>query len=457
MECEVFPIPASLILENHRKNFILFYEHVNRWAEYNRLALEAILSGSTSFYPPFELMIQLYNRWMESWITDYPTWGTMQSFGGVQSSPALHIFIELSRSRFICMYTDVSKETEYVRKEGQRPDEFSISYRLELTKFLSEDGGVPWDRPLMMFSQQDVFRTLLLLTKILDSLPLESTGELRRLVDILFTRNSVFFCEETSPEILNMELMRQEGKEFYRPSRDYLVFSCVYFHALYRRLYYLESIKQTELTLPKGVRKRTEEWIHEVINSFGSEGFEDCFNKAVEEAYNFPGDREWFRYRYPDMPAQTGPILDCFRKAESKAYFTQHRISRETLLNSVELNSHTGHCARLCILNIIDQYMRTRFSIPWRDGLVIPNSGIEGSQVELFQNRAPYLLQLYSRYWVYDEATIYPSDSIYESFAYWLILLEKRYSSQLFGSVDLSPLVKRIIHNERKKTFVPGF
>jgi len=236
------------------------------------------------------------------------------------------------------------------------------------------------------------------------------------------------------------------------PNRHYLTFCSIYFHAIQRRIFYFDKVRKEKIDVDKAMVKRVEEWISDVVDSLGNEGFEDCYAKACEEAYNFPGDREWFKYRYPNLPAQTGPILDCFRKKYSERYYMDYRASKESVLGVIDQASHSGHAARIFVLNAIDQYMKTQFSIPWRDGLVIDNVSLEGSQIKLYRNKAPYLFQVFSRHWVYDRASVYPCDSIYESLAIWMYLLKYRYRSCAFG-VSLERLISKIVDNAQKKSF----
>ena len=431
-----------------RYMYMLFHRTLNTWGKTNTRLLRALPEKLITVNDPKVT----HDRWLKVFISDYVTWGEMKTFGNIRSCPAVQIFTELSRTYFIIMYPVIMEENNKVSIRGEYDDSFIISYRMDMCDYL--DGGNEWKRPLMMYTQQDIINALLMLTEKIDQLPVGAVGEVRKTLEILYLRNSVFLCQSNTLELLNVEGMRHADKLI--PNRHYLTFCTIYFHAIQRRLFYYDQIAQERIEIDPRVVERIREWVTDLVDGLGPEGFEDCYSNACEEAYNFPGDREWFRYRYPDLPAQTGPILDCFRKEYAKRYFTEYRVSKESVLGAVDQTSHMGHTARIFVVNAVDQYMKTQFGIPWRDGLVIDNSAIEGAQVKLYRSKAPYLLQIFSRHWVYDRAVVYPCDNMYESLAIWMYILQRRYQSKVFG-VSVDELISKIVDNAQKKSFTAPF
>jgi len=438
-----------------RQMYILLHQSINGWARFNTRLLRAF---------PNVLQIgldlkEIHAKWLTSFIVDYPVWGEMKVFGNIRTCPAVQMFTELSRTHFIIMYPKIRQENDTVAQNGEYTnDAFIISYRMDMCEYLEG----PWTRPIMMYKQEDIMNALLMLTEKIDQLPMDAIEEVKKTLEVLYTRNSVFLCESSNTDILNVEGMRTplpgaEDDSYIIPSRHYITFCTIYFHAIQRRIFFYEQInKRYDKKIPQDVIDRIQHWIVELVDALGAEGFEDCHAKASEEAYNFPGDREWFKYRYPDLPAQTGAILDCFRKEYAKRYFTEYRVSKESVLGAVNQTSHMGHAARIFVLNAVDQYMKTQFNFPWRDGIVIDNDAIEGAQVQLFRNKTPYLLQVFSRYWVYDDATVYPCDNLYETLAIWMYILKHRYKSTVF-SISIDRLISKIIDDEQKKTFTAIF
>jgi len=349
------------------------------------------------------------------------------------------IFMELSRSNFICMYRTIMDESnqiqEEIKRHGVPKQDYSILWSLDKATHVYVPNS---SLAIMSFKQSNVMDTLLMLTERLDSLPFEAFDELKMVVKLLYTRNGVFFCQET-PNLLDRETMRDGN----RINRDYAIFCSIYFHALFRRMYYYELLERIEIHHGDGEMVR--EWVtDDVCKALGAEGFEDCFQRSCEEAYAFPGDLEWFAYRYPNLPKQTGPILGCFRPEYAKRYYTDYRLSKEAVLSAVQQPTHAGHCARLFVINAVDQYMKIHYSVPWKDGLVIPNNGMEGAQTKLFRNDAPYLVQVLSRYSVYHDRKIYSSNCLYETIAMWMRLLKLHYASQIYERTDLKDLLDRL-------------
>lgn len=428
------------------------------WGKKNTTYLKVIEKG-TEVLPLTELK-ELHNDCMQQWIVDYGGWsaittiqpravhhrredvlGTIETRLSQEAQAAAvivrhcasaDIFVELSRTNFIIAYLDIMDESkrieEDIRVNGLPKGEYRILWSLEnATHFHVPKSSTA----IMAYKQPEVIQTLLMLTERINYLPFEAFEETKKLLDLLYTRNGVFFCQESDFGDMSF--------------RDYMTFCSIYFHAVRRRIFYYELLGGgSAVAAVKG--SAVKQWVETVVcGSLGTEGFEDCFAKSCEEAYNFPGDMEWFKYRYPNLPVQTGSILGCFRADLAKRYYSGYRLSVETVLASVDQDTHSGHCARLFVINAIDQYMRIHYSIPWKDGLVIDNDGLEGAHVKLFRSDAPYLVQVFSRYSVYHKAKIYSHNSIYDAIAQWMVLLKTHYDGVIFENVSILALINKLL------------
>jgi hypothetical protein len=424
------------------------------WAKKNTRYLQIINKG-TDLLPLSEFR-DIHSDGLKALIVDYNGWKTLldikppepsraevlktieqklaSSGDATKSAVVRHcvaadLFVELSRTNFIVMYQSLKEESARIEEEVKRTKglptgDYDVLWSLDKSVYFY----APLSAPLMSFGHPEIRKTLMVLTERIDQLPFEAFDETKRLLKILYTRNSVFFCQKTDgvPE-----------------TRDYMTFCCIYFHAIQRRIFYYELLDRFQCNV-SGAAVR--EWVaNSVCTMLGSEGFEDCFGKSCEEAYRFPGDADWFAYRYPALPAQTGSILGCFRPEHAKRYYTDYRLSQEAVLAAVDQDSHSGHCARLFVINAIDQYMRVHHGIPWKDGLVIQNNGLEGSHVKLFRGDAPYLVQVFSRYSVYYKGSICSKNCIYETFACWLNVLKTHYGSAVFETTMLTTLVNKLL------------
>ena len=370
---------------------------------------------------------------------------------------ALCLFVELSRMHFIIQYQSLMDETK--RIAACRSDE-AVG---DSDMILIYDDAIK-DVPIMRYKQSQIQTALLYITERLDSMPWTSMPYMERIFHILYTRNSSFLCEHAKGELLDVPGMRDEQADgLYTPNFDYLMFCTIYFHAIRRRLTFGRKVPKRSITFvpdtgddigkhidtvdPRLI-ERTKQWFETIVcgSGMGRETFDDCYQKSSVEGFRFPGDAHWYKHRFPDLPVRDlGPILDCSRKEQAKLFYTEYRLSLETILAAMDQENQTGHCARIFFLNAVDMYMRIHFNgIAWRDALVIPNHALESSQERLLRGGAPYLVQFYSRYIVYDDGFAYPSDSVYESFTFWLMLVDRKYKGQLFY-VSLQPLINKLL------------
>ena len=129
----------------------------------------------------------------------------------------------------------------------------------------------------------------------------------------------------------------------------------------------------------------------------------------------------------------------------AKRYYTNYRITQDVVMAAVQQPTHSGHASRIFIINLLDQYLRIHYKIPWKDGVVIQNAGIESNEKKLFSKKsAPFLVQVCSRLWVYCDKVVYMTDDIYEAIAFWMHLLKDRYGGKLFG-VNLSDFIGKVL------------
>lgn len=446
-------------ITEYRERLVKLHAQLHEWGRYTKRLLGNLIEKDQ---PPIRdsmnTLQERHAQWHKHLLMEYDYYGQMKTFGNIRTCPSVQVFVELSRTHFLIMYSQIKDLTSASLQKGS--PQGILAYSMLQTEYFDGDFDLPWEKPIMNYTQQEIMNGLLMITEKLDQLPTDSFGEVDHICNLLYTRNSVFMCEESVPELLNVVNMRVQvgDSDLWTPNRDYMTFCSIYFHVIWRRIFYHGAVVKNNHFdhLPEGSVDRAREWLEDVADGLGSEGFEDLFTQSCEEAYRFPGDTEWFRYRNPDMPVQTGPILDCFRKKFSKRYFSEYRTSKETVFAAADQNSHSGHCARIFLFNCVDQYMRTQFTVPWKDGFLVSNDVIEVSEIKLVRNHAPYLLQLYSRFWVYAKGKIIARDNIFELLAIWFYICKLQFGSKLFG-IDISPIVDRVVDNVRKKPFSAGF
>ena len=364
-----------------------------------------------------ETLKRLHDAWLESLIVDYLTWSKVEPLNfEIRSSVSMNIFMELCMSH----YKIIKEQIEMEEKEigglfKPQPQNFFLQTMQNSTSNFAEGfhhHKLDWDLPILKYTKQDLQFALLMLTEKLDQLPFEAFNETKKVLELLYTRFSM--------------MMQQEKLD-----RDFCTFCSIYFHAIQRRLFYTETVHKTfYLDFPEGSLERCKNWIEkELCGTLPEELFEEFYDKACERAYWFPGDLEWFKYKYPDEPSHlVAPILDCFRMDLSKKYLSEHRISLETVLSAIDFNTHTGHCARIFIMLIIDNYFKNVLHFKWFDIVTIDNEMVEKADQMLLREEIGdfrYIVQFFSRFCVYHKSSIYVTDKFYETFVIWLILSNK--------------------------------
>jgi hypothetical protein len=464
-----FTLPSYQDIHSHRRGhrygYWKFYEALNQWAQFNTRGLQKIVAKQP-LDGHYEELQQIHKHALEVFITEYSGWATLtiisekepvrnledlekrlkevsisaSSGGGngpIRHTVASDIFMELSRTHFILMHQQLLDESARINRLSELPEArlYRVLWSLEHASFFTGNS-----KPIMSYKQSEIMALLFHVTEHLDYLPINAVEELRHILLLLYTRNSIFFCERTHSDVLDLP-----GAVDNVPSRDYMIFCSIYFHTIQRRLYFYDTCTRRKLVPPLGRSTARIALFIEHEIKLGEENFEEEYKKACEEAYEFPGDLEWFKYENPDVPPQTGPILDCYRKELAKKYYTTYRATQDVVLAAVQQPTQSGHAARCFVLNLFDQYMRIHHKIPWKDAIVIKNSAIERNEKKLFSKKsAPFLVQVVSRFWVYCNRVVYMTDNLYEAIAYWLHLLREHYGGKLFG-VDLNGLIGKLL------------
>jgi hypothetical protein len=414
-----------------------------------------------SIQQDYDELKRLHAIWLEYLICYYNNLCNARDVSpDIRTIDAVNIFIELSRVHYRVVEQNINKD----RLEYENAL-FTLHYNQNMFVYALkhsdyEQTRLDWNKPIMQYNQQDIIDALLMLTENIDriSCSQSSIDETKKILELLYTRNSMFICVpwEKDDPIFNVKGFIHENGLF--PNRDYFTFTTIYFHSIQRRIFYNDLfIQHTDKkpVLPEGAILRCREWVEQVLcGNLEDEVFEKIYAESCDEAYVFPGDYEWYIYRYPDLPNhQIAPILECFRKEYAKKYFSEYRISLQTILASINANSHTGHCARLFLINLIDAYMKNNLDFKWKDIVIISNEMLEGATEEIIRDEGetPYLVQTFSRYCLYNDSGVYICDDFYETLTYWFFIIKERGKKHRF-----TKLIEKIIDNVKQKPSYSG-
>lgn len=418
-------------------------------------------------------LFTLFREWQRTMLENAPTLNEIKRYGEeLRVNVNAAIFAEVSRIHFVLHYEQLNKEQSTLldRKFGPLEEDhramttlFSMaSTKASFWTSIPLGDTLKWETPIMKYSQQEVVTLVMTLCDILNdlgsiasndiTLPYEdSAQDYLELVTALMTRNAVFLSQKAFPgDTLNVEDMRQEVREgYYSVNTDYLVWCSIYFGQLLRRIYYWENLRENLMEQKPPVTKRhierCKKFVAKVANQMSEDAYEDCYLGTCEESYDVPGDEEWFAYRFPSKQSARGNILYDLRPDLNKRYWKAAHVTVSTILNSSLMDQprYYGHTSYLFVLNVMNSYFKTR-NIAWRNACVVDNGGIEMSSWKLSRPQCPIILQVFSRYWVYNDAEYYPTDNIYETLAMWFVLLRDEYDSCLFGT-DMTDIIKQIL------------
>lgn len=411
----------------HRALTASLYQQLLNWANFNTIILKNMPQKVSKRL--LEETQQLYDQWLETFVADYMD----------DKEVRMHIFVELSRAWWILHYNTLVDEQRDIESRRGVPDpnrDYMLFYHPSTS-----------DKWVIKYNQADIMDALLEITGFIKYVPSSEMEELRQYVDMLFARNAVFFCEECGPEILNVPSMYDETHR--RPTMDYLMFTSIYFRAILRRFFYLKTfpIYEGAFEIPQHYIDACKRWFEgEVCTMLGTQGFEELYKKACDQAYDFPGDLEWFKYRNPVAGEHRGSILNSIRKETAKRYFSEYRISKEVILAAMNVMDHQGHCARTFFWMAVDAYMMAHYKLEWANGVIVREQDLESEQVKFYRPKSPTIVEQFSLFQCFYNKKIYQSDNIYETMAAWLYMVKKHYGGRIFG-VNLSPCIEKVIQS----------
>lgn len=448
--------------KGHRYGYKLFYEKLYELGEHISGIL-AVIQEPEFDKDTYEIDT-LYKQVMTLFIEEYVTYSSMHTLtGNRRGSPAMHIFVELSRICFIKEYQSLMEAKFAFLDSGVEPDLSDSLLLMSIDKCKSDF----WKRTLldkssskeyiMQYNVGQIVELLIKITQKMDQMPYteETYLDFNRLTCALFTRNSTFWCEACTDDSLNEPQFRDtvigDDTLFY-PNRDYIMLCTLYFNSIFRRHYYFAMLKQHMGALPVFVHEIDssiiEEWVSgDVCRGMGEEGFEDTYAKACEACFVFTGDLEWFEYRYPATQPLRGPVLDLIRPNLAKKYFSLPRVSKDPVLSASKghRDDLQGKISRYFVLLAVDQYFRNNHSANWLGAVKITNADIERNQQKLYKPLHPCLLQVLSGYWVYSKGEIYPCNDIYKTLWIWFYLLLEQYDGKLLR-IDIRHLCVKMIN-----------
>ena len=411
----------------------------------------------------------LYNQWEKCMIENATVLNEPQRFGEVKTTLNAHIFVELSRLHMIIWFDRLTEEQEQVLSletmpSRERQKDYFTLWSLNVTNSefwtnIPLPDALDWNQPVMKYSQEEIIAAVNMLCEVMHDLGdphgkyADTTQEFIDFFRVLYTRNAMLMCQGSCvPEVLNEVEMREfvdEEELMCIPNIDYFVWCSFYFGAIMRRIYYWSKIKQNEIPERPEVDyeeiKNCQEWLVNLVELLGEDGYEDCYMETCAEAYTIPGDLEWFSFKYPTKQPVLGSILFELRPQLRKRFQEDQHLSQDTVLEKTKQDIPKFMCRvnSIFVLNCVDTHLRN-MGTQWKNAIMVQQEGIELSAWKLSRPLWPVLLQIFSRYVVYNKLHYITCDSIYEAIIIWFKLLRDEYNSKLFGK-DLSEIADKLL------------
>jgi len=341
---------------------------------------------------------------------------------------------------WIAIYQSFDISDQYEEKEAKDNE---VEERLVQMKTL-------WEKPVLQYTQAEYVLVVLFMTQQLNNLKQECILEFKRIFNDLWIRASMLIHQVYTEEskILDEEEMctiigtNTPGKNNLVANRDFYAFNCFYMGEIMRRLHYYDMHVQNNAMhevvhwkLPKPLKEyaaKVKEWVERmVLEDTPEEAFQDLYIEICNEAYDFAGDFAWFKYMWPLRSQSISANLAGMRPHLYRPFFSESRCKKHLVLS----NMNNSYASRLYILHNMSGHFHAKSGsseLKWFSGIVVKSADLYFSSYELSSNRAPFLVQILSSFYAYDQGRVYITDNIYETMAIWYWLLQTRYNSKLY-------------------------
>jgi len=417
----------------------------------------------------------LFEAWMGYFVVHAEAMKETQTFimegKKISTTVGYHLFTELTRLNYLLerprLMVDLFEEDMQSLDNTHHPSWINIVNSFDITGQYEEkedkDADVEsqlqelkvlWKRPVLLYTQSQVQMVIMFLTQQLNEVRSDSVLEFKNMYEWLWIRIAQLQIEIHPAELIDVEDMRVcvlKDEKMYAANREFGIFVSFYMGEITRRLFYYKMLSKREMTLDVRVvdTQECKKWIEHIIKFFAEEAFTDLYVESCNESYSFPGDDQWFKYRWPRKIHSRAACLADLRPHLYRRFFSESRATRASVLNSI----NSSHVSRLFMLKAISQYIQIKMGgateVRWYQGVVIHSNDIYMSTYNLQNNMAPFLLQVLSTHWAYDEGTVWKCDEFYETLSVWFYLLRNRYKSNLFD-YDLSKFVCAAIGDEEE-------
>lgn len=398
---------------------------------------------------------------------------------------------EVYHSIAMSLYWEISRMRVLIHKDDfPHLVEWKLSDHEHLVESLGSAGRVvDGDIGVMMYTQEEIRTTIFNLVEVINMIPY--TEHFKEFVNLIDLKCSTFLCQTMSGTIINDQKFRmvQDMRPGSKPikkkivhedengdymeeivdewsesdkrclfNRDFWIFCTIYMTKIRRRFYYQSMIPQMDLQrptlsyLPDQAIDRLKDWCTKLAVGL-ADNFDDRYKANCRQGYNFDGDKQWYDYKFPMSSRTVEAQVRKLRPETAVSFFSEDNVSRRSVINM----TNQSYSACIFIIDLVDRYFRIYKDLNWRDGYVIFNEDIEESFDKLTTSKEPFLVQVFSSFWVYLGGKVLVADSIYAAICLWFLCVRKTRSGlglpadTLLGNCNIGDVINRVLSPQDKE------
>ena len=250
-------------------------------------------------------------------------------------------------------------------------------------------------------------------------------NQLKTDIDMLFIRFGSLCCKKTNElDMDGMHTPLDKKKEGF-VTEAFMTFGAIYFQRFYRRyLIYSQYMSCFVAEVPKNVINVKYFLTNHVFKMVNQQKILSMYRNVCLLTYMFGGDREWYKYKYPN---DEYVIMEAFRKLRPSThleYQLEALKSWETIMFTNEGKPGLNmQCYELLVLKVFGQYIDDQYdSKLWFKTHVILNKqlGYQETLTRFKRGTVPLIVQFHSSFMVYYKEKIWKTHDIYETIGVWV-------------------------------------
>lgn len=342
----------------------------------------------------------------------------------------------------------------------------------------------PVEKKVVLFTQKELIFTIRMITHRLRSAGYQPY--IGHLINAVLFRHGEFVSRMWGPAVLDDPFMREERlvlkrdpkggppteQTVYVVNRDYLFFSYYYLEPLASRLYLHTKFTSPHYqanfspdTISPERKAAVLRWIKEtVLPSLGTDTLDEVWQETCDELFEFSGDYDWFKYRYPRDPTSVNTMLRKLRPVIAQGYMIQRESSMENIIHGIG----ERFSSNLFAAQAIGKYIWGVTGRNWWEIFMVPNDGIhhyfdkfvqeeemhlthiglaaEGNHPREVEpaGSPPLLLEVFSNYGIWHGQGYWNTDNLFDATVAWFSICDRLGYHHIDGYNIKAPILDAI-------------